>query len=165
MLNITRLLMILPLLIIVSCKEGRTDYHKLTNLEDVLLDPRKYEGQRVHLAGYAHYQEYWSSTLELYLDKEQAEYLDSSDMDDIPSSIMLLPIDGFDKALLNCSERVVSVYGVLFLNENLGLILHLEEGIKEVKGQEVGDFCYKTIEKIPEDTIKDLVEFHSTKVK
>lgn len=156
--------MILSLLIIASCKEGRTDYHKLVSLEDVLEDPRKYEGQRLHLAGYAYYQEGWSSSLEFYIDKEQVKHLDNPNVG-IPPSLILLPVDGFEDSLLNCSEKVVSVYGVLFLNPSLGLILHLEEGIKEVKGQEVGDFCYKTIDKIPEDTIKDLVEFHSSKVK
>lgn len=100
----------------------------------------------------------------MYIDKEQAKHLDNPNVG-IPPSLILLPVDGFEDSLLNCSEKVVSVYGVLFLNPSLGLILHLEEGIKEVKGQEVGDFCYKTIDKIPEDTIKDLVEFHSTTVK
>lgn len=63
MLRVLNSILILSLFLVTSCKEGRTDYHKLTNLEDVLEDPRKYEGQRLHLAGYAHYQEGWSSSL------------------------------------------------------------------------------------------------------
>ncbi|WP_417445388.1 hypothetical protein [Kangiella sp.] len=161
MLRVIKILLILTLFFVSSCKEGRTDYHKLTNLEDVLEDPRKYEGQRLHLAGYAHYQEGLSSSLELYIDKEQAKHLDNPNIG-IPPSLILLPVDGFEDSLLNCSDRVVSVYGVLFLNPSLGLILHLEKGIKEVKGQEVGDFCYKTIDKIPEETLQELMRFHKT---
>lgn len=159
MLKIIQAILFLSIFFVASCKEGRTDYHKLTNLEDVLEDPRKFEGQRLHLAGYAHYQEGLSSSLELYIDKEQAKHLDNPNID-IPSSLILLPVDGFEESLLNCSEQVVTVYGVLFLNPSMGLILHLEKGIKEVKGEEVGEFCYRTIDKIPEETIIDLMKLH-----
>lgn len=159
MLRVIQSILILVIVFVASCKEGRTDYHKLVNLEDVLEEPRKFEGQRLHLAGYAHQDEFFGRTPRLYIDKEQAEYLDKPSMD-IPLSLKLLPIDGFDEELLNCTERTVSVYGVLFLSEDLGLILHLEEGIKEFHGKEAGEFCYKTIDRIPEETIIDLMKFY-----
>lgn len=151
--------MILPLLIIVSCKEGRTDYFKLVSLEEVLQNPQRFEGQRLHLAGYVYQDDFFGSSPRLYIDKEQVENLHNPNLD-TPLSLKLLPFDGFDEKVLKCTDRTVSVYGVLFLSKDLGLILHLEEGIKEFYGEATGEFCYKTIDRIPEETIIELMKFY-----
>ncbi|MBD3654143.1 hypothetical protein [Kangiella sp.] len=159
MLKLIQTILIFSLFLVSSCKDGRTDDHRLVSLKDVLENPREFAGQRVHLAGYVYQDDFWGSSPRLYIDKEQVENLDNPNLD-TPLSLKLLPFDGFDEKILKCTDRTVSVYGVLFLSKDLGLILHLEEGIKEFYGEAAGEFCYKTIDRIPEETIKELMKFY-----
>ena len=116
-------------LALFGCTKGSNDYNQMVPLEDLMENPKPYIEQRIETVGYAYFHEHTPST-SLYLDEE-------SSSDPFTESVVYLATNNLEESeeLKACSGNSVMAFGVFKPQSDIGLILHVDKGVRVINEQ------------------------------